>query len=304
MGSGDAPGRQVPRPGAHGPGPEVRPPTPGDPRAALPPPSAHPRRDTDAHSPDTHRLPLPLALGGELQQLRVRPGPGGRVCAVRVQTGGASLTNRTRHKVRSAAGRVRGGRTGADGERACRGPPCSSPARRSPRSDTLINVSFYPLSQGPARVCKHPAALCREPAGRLAPHRAPGPGAAGCSPSAQLDRRVNCPAPRRLPEQDLTSPHGSGLRSASCQSRCRPLHGLATSLSLGTQAYPRPVIAPGDSSICAYIRSSVARAGAVPMRAGLPTKTAAEASAMSWIYPGLSPSPWREHLGIDHPPSQ
>lgn len=102
-------------------------------------------------------------------------------------------------------------------------------------------------------------------------------------------------------QRDLASPHGSGLRSASCQSRCHPLHGLATSLSLGTQAYPRPVIAPGDSSICAYIRSSVARAGAVPMRTGLPTKTAAEASAMSWIYPGLSPSPWREHLGIEHP---
>lgn len=35
--------------------------------AALPAPSAHPRRDTDAHSPDTHSLPL--ALGGELKQL-------------------------------------------------------------------------------------------------------------------------------------------------------------------------------------------------------------------------------------------
>ncbi|XDB56857.1 hypothetical protein AB1E18_010318 [Capra hircus] len=35
----------------------------GTPLAALPAPSAHPRRDTDAHSPGTHSLPLALALG-------------------------------------------------------------------------------------------------------------------------------------------------------------------------------------------------------------------------------------------------
>ena len=32
----------------------------------------------------------------------------------------------------------------------------------------------------------------------------------------------------------------------------------------------------------------------VPTRAGLPTKTAAEASAVCPVYPSLSPSPWRE----------
>lgn len=42
---------------------------------------------------------------------------------------------------------------------------------------------------------------------------------------------------------DLASPHGSVPGSASCRSQCHLLRGLAASLSLGTQADRRPVIA-------------------------------------------------------------
>lgn len=40
----------------------------------------------------------------------------------------------------------------------------TAPAGRSPRNDTLINVFFYLLSQGLARVCKHSTAFAESPA--------------------------------------------------------------------------------------------------------------------------------------------
>lgn len=67
----------------------------------------------------------------------------------------------------------------------------------------------------------------------------------------------------------------------------------ADSPPLGTQAYCHPMLAPGDS---AFVLTSgrAALAGAGVLRAGLPTKPAAEASVMCPVYPGLSLSPWRE----------
>ena len=166
----------------------------GTPLAALPAPSAHPRRDTDAHSPDTHSRPL--ALGGELKQLwdSIRPGAGNeggtRARAVRAcvtHTHEEGISNKSEITIKSRGPSIRS--TWLERrERILASFPLSfSPASelegakcsagratvsdgRSPRNDTLINVFFYLLSQGLAPVCKHSTAFAESRRSPLTTH--------------------------------------------------------------------------------------------------------------------------------------
>lgn len=89
---------------------------------------------------------------------------------------------------------------------------------------------------------------------------------AGPAPSCWVSRAGSCWNPQSVPlpsfQQDCASPGGSARRGASRQPSTVPCHCQAESPPFGTQACCRPVIAPGDSSICPYIRLFVALAGA------------------------------------------
>ncbi|XP_077730178.1 uncharacterized protein LOC144298744 [Canis aureus] len=128
------------------------------------------------------------------------------LCAVRVQAGGASLTNRTRHKVRSAAGRVRGGRTGADG---------GGRGAGLPRAALLLPGPAHP-AQRHVNKCFLLSAFTRARPGLQTPGR-PLPRA----------RRSARPAPRtwpwsrRLQPERPARPQGE-LPSAPEASRARP----------------------------------------------------------------------------------